>query len=89
MWCVRRELCRSHKRKKDDKSRSRGGQGRTIPSQHRAVGGFVGCCRLPPRRKLKVPLCLMEVDSGRIGSGEANRSSVDAVAGAKNAAQVR
>jgi hypothetical protein len=55
---------------------------RTIPNQHRAAGHFVGCCRLPPRRKLKVPLCWMEVDRDRIGSGEANRFGMDAVAGA-------
>jgi hypothetical protein len=61
---------------------------RTIPNQHRAAGGFVGCCRLPPRRKLKVPLCLM----GWIVAGtvrEANRSGMNAFAGAENAAEVR
>jgi hypothetical protein len=58
------------------------GKERTIPNQHPAAGHFVGCCRLPPRRKLKVPLCWMEVDRDRIGSVEANRSGMDAVAGA-------
>jgi hypothetical protein len=85
------ELCRSHKRKKDDGfAVQEGGKvyKRTIPNQHRAAGRFVGCCRLPPRRKLKVPLCWMEVDSDRMGSGKANRSGMDAVAVAENAAGV-
>ena len=91
MVCAPQAVSVAQARKKNDGfavEEGKMGKERTIPNQHRAAGGFVGCCRLLPRRKLKVPLCLM----GWIVAGtvrEANRSGMNAFAGAENAAEVR